>query len=78
MKVGLITSVTFDGLQSNFTMCKHLGATISAENLMDAYFLHPVSKEPIFIVPDGCHVLKLIRNTFALKDMYDADGNIIS
>lgn len=73
-----VTSVTFDGLQANFTMCKHLGATISAENPMDAYFLHPVSKEPISIVPDGCHVLKLIRNAFAYQDMHDADGNIIS
>jgi len=73
-----ITSITFDGLQANFTMCKYLGATISAENPMDVYFPHPVSKEPIFILPDGCHMLKLIRNAFAHDDMYDADGNIIS
>jgi len=73
-----ITSISFDGLQTNFTMCKYLGATISAENPVDAYFPHLVSKEPIFILPDGCRLFKLIRNAFVYDDIYDADGNIIS
>lgn len=73
-----ITSITFDGLQSNITMCKELGVTISAENHENAYFLHPVSKKPVFIMPDGCHALKLIRNAFANDIIYDGDGNVIS
>lgn len=32
----------------------------------------------MFIVPDGCHVLKLVRNALHKQDFFDADGNIIS
>lgn len=73
-----ITSITFDGLQTNFAMCAKLGAKISADNLTDARFVNPLFEKPIYVLPDGCHVLKLIRNAFANQDIYDADGNVIS
>ena len=34
-----VTSITFDGLQSNLTMCTKLGAQMSVETLSNQYFL---------------------------------------
>ena len=73
-----VTSITFDGLQSNLTMCTKLGAQMSVETLSNQYFLHPITKEKVYIICDGCRVLKLVRNSIAVQDFFNSDGNIIS
>ena len=46
------------------------------------YFPRPVTKDDydlkIFVICDGCHVLKLLRNSFGSETMYDGEGNLIS
>lgn len=44
---------------------------------MEPSFDHPVTGEPIFAVPDACHMLKLIRNVLDKFDLIDGDGNRI-
>lgn len=73
-----ITSLTFDGLESNFAMCHLLEASTSIDDPLQQFFLHPITKEKVFIICDGCHVLKLLRNSFADLVMYDSDNKIIS
>ena len=73
-----VTSLTFDGLKSNKTMCKKLGATWN-EDTGDYYFPHPVTKDKVYIIYDGCHALKLVRNAFSDgPDFIDAEGRIVS
>lgn len=36
-----------------------------AKDFNKTSFLHPISKESIYVVPDACHMLKLARNTFS-------------
>ena len=73
-----ITSITFDGLQSNITMCTKLGVLQTVENSEKQYFIHPITRKEVYIIYDGCHILKLVRNCIAVEDLYDSDGNIIS
>ena len=74
----IITSITFDGLQSNKTMCNLLEAKVSL-HLNEVFFPHPCTKEKVYIIFDGCHMLKLIRNALGSgKDMYDSNDRLIS
>lgn len=78
-KTGItLTSITFDGLQSNLTMCTILGAKMCVETSSKQFFFHPITKEKVYIICDGCHVLKLVRNSLAVEDLFDLDGNRIS
>ena len=45
---------------------------------MIPYFLHPSNKEKIYALLDVCHMLKLVRNTLAEKEIIlDKDGGKI-
>lgn len=71
-----IISITFDGAATNLGMVKNLGADL--QNIQEgSFFEHPVTKEPIVVIPDACHMLKLIRNTVAEYDLIDNEGNTI-
>jgi len=71
-----IISITFDGATTNLGMVKNLGADL--QNIQEgSFFKHPVTKEPIVVIPDACHMLKLIRNTVAEYDLIDNEGNTI-
>lgn len=70
-----ICSITFDGASSNLVMCKHLGANLKCG--LAAFFDHPVTKAKTFLFLDICHMLKLVRNTFASKLLIDGEGNLI-
>lgn len=72
-----ITSLTFDGLQSNFIICKYLGVKVNVKNL-EHFFLYPVTSEKVFIILDWCHILKLIKNSLVEEDMIDETGQLIS
>lgn len=58
-----ITSLTFDGCPANISMAKELGCSLNIDNIKP-YFSHPLTNKPIFIFPDPCHTLKLLRNAF--------------
>ncbi|KAJ3641435.1 hypothetical protein Zmor_027942 [Zophobas morio] len=73
-----IVSLTFDGAAANLSMAYTLGVDIYNYKNLRTYFLHPLTKEPIFIILDACHMIKLIRN--ALADwgvLYNGDNNPI-
>jgi len=58
-------------------MTTQLGPKLNIDDDLQVYFLHPISKEKIFIFLDS-YMLKLIRNSFGkLQIIVDGDGNII-
>lgn len=60
-----IANLTFDGLQSNISACKALGASFDILN-MKPYILNPNSNK-IHILLDACHMLKVARNCIATE-----------
>jgi len=56
-------------------MVSYLGVNIKKID-EDCFFEHPVTEEPVYVVPDAC--LKLVRNTFAGSTIYDRENNVIS
>lgn len=72
-----VVSITFDGLQTNFAACRRLGARFSIKN-MKPFIVNPVDETKIYIVPDLCHMLKLLRNCLASQgSIEDSSGGII-
>lgn len=72
-----VTSMTFDGCPGNITMAKNLGCSFEIENLK-THFDHPVTRMPIHIFLDPCHMLKLLRNAFeAYGSFVDASNEPI-
>lgn len=74
-----ISNVTFDGFSANSKMCRDLGANLELDDgIFHPYFLNPVDNKRIDIIFDACHMLKLIRNTFAKRRViFDGNGNQI-
>ncbi|CAH2004695.1 unnamed protein product [Acanthoscelides obtectus] len=55
-------------------MCNVLGANFNVEGDFKSYFLQPITKFPVFIFFDACHMVKLIRNCFGTFKIL-TDGN---
>lgn len=69
-----VVSLTFDGAATNIAMCTYLGADISSGSVSFQY-----ADSNIYIWPDPCHNIKLVRNTIGEKRiMMDADNQLIS
>ena len=74
-----VISLTFDGTAANLSMMKILGADFSDVRNLKPYFQHPVSAEPVFLILDACHMLKLVRNYFGEKKLLkDSNNGIIN
>ena len=74
----VIVSLSFDGEASNFSMATNLGCNFEWNLNFKTSFSHPVTQEPVHIFLDPCHMLKLVRGTFAeRKSMVDCDGEFI-
>ena len=72
-----VISLTCDGPSCHMSMLKDLGASLNP-NQLDPSFPHPSSGERVFVLLDVCHMLKLLRNSFATCGLLkDAEGNII-
>lgn len=73
-KTGIkIVGLTFDGLISNFAMAQEMGASIEEKP-----FIQNPHSDKIYLFPDACHMIKLIRNCFASKKkLYDGEENCI-
>ena len=70
-----VEALTFDGASSNIAMAKNLGCSFDVNNLKP-YFSHPTTNAKVNIMLDACHMLKLIRNTFAdWGYIKDEEGN---
>lgn len=60
-------------------MAKILGCSLEPNDGMKTTFDHPVTKEPIAIFLDACHMIKLVRNYLqAYGNIVDGNGNVIS
>lgn len=71
----VVTNTTFDGLPANGKMCKLLNADldINSSNFKPSICVDEM--EPIHIIYDHCHMLKLIRNALGNKKvLYDSSG----
>ena len=73
-----VISLTFDGTAANLSMMKILGADFSDVRNLKPYFQHLVIAEPVFLILDACHMLKLVRNYFGEKKLLkDSNNGII-
>ena len=73
-----VISLTCDGPSCHFSMLSALGASLHPSNLIP-YFPHPENEnETIYALLDVCHMLKLVRNTLAEKEIIvNKDGGKI-
>jgi len=64
----IVESVTFDGAVVNKSMVTALGANFDyfSPNFKP-WFDHPITKQPVLVFWDACHMLKLIRNALGDK-----------
>lgn len=64
----LVKNLSFDGLKTNFAMCRLFGANFElyTKKFMP-YFENPINKEKVYIIFDNCHAEKLARNTLGNK-----------
>jgi len=73
-----VVSLTLDGTSEHLSMVQKLGAKFDTNNVIQPYFLHPITQQYIYVIFDACHMLKLIRNIFGkAKILFDSDGNKI-
>lgn len=72
-----VSSITCDGASANVSTIKHLGCNFEYETV-ESSFPHPVTKDPVCVMLDPCHMLKLVRNCLGDKKcMLDQNGNYI-
>lgn len=62
----VVQTTTFDGLQTNFSAMRMLGASFILTDFRPAVE-NPVNKTQIKIILDACHMLKLLRNCLQEK-----------
>ena len=76
-----IYSLTYDGEPSNTTTVKSLGIRLdfgSAYTPPKLHFSNPATNEPVWIIPDPCHMLKNIRNCLGdYGTLVDGEGKLI-
>ncbi|KAF4517055.1 hypothetical protein B566_EDAN004675 [Ephemera danica] len=74
----IVTSLTFDGHPMNINAAKALGVEILKDN-QKSFIPHPITNEPVEVIIDPCHSLKLARNTFGAQGiLYDINGRAIN
>jgi hypothetical protein len=68
-----VLSLTCDGPSCHLTMLSELGACLKPDNLQPS-FPHPAdATSTVQVMLDACHMLKLVRNTFA-EGLVTKDG----
>lgn len=72
-----LSAITFDGLRTNPSMCRLLGADLDVYSETFSPFFN-LENRGIGVLFDFSHVIKLARNVFGTKKvLFDADGNKI-
>lgn len=75
----IVRSLTFDGISVSQTCAKELGANLKNGPDFRPWFYHPRHKdERVFLFPDACHNLKLVRNTMGDYTLSDSEGRLIT
>lgn len=73
-----IISITCDGPTANFTMMEELDGRVKKIAQLQTYFEHPSNSALVYIILDACHILKLLRNCWAvLGIIIDDERNLI-
>jgi DNA transposase THAP9 len=65
----VICALTFDGDPANIKMTEEMGAKFNDDDLCAA-FIDPFSDRIVQIILDMCHMLKLIRNNLAKREVF--------
>lgn len=74
----IVSNITFDGLPANGKMCDLLGATLKINSPSFKPSFHVDESEPIHIIYDHCHMLKLMRNTLGNNQiLFNSSGGRI-
>lgn len=74
----IVTSLTCDGPNANFSMASELGADFSNISNIKSHFNHPSDQSKVYIIFDPCHMLKLLRNNWVKCGRFmDMEGNIV-
>ena len=61
----VVLTITMDGLGSNLSAAEKLGARLNPDSPnFTTSFPHPQSNDPIYVIMDPAHMLKLMRNLF--------------
>lgn len=72
-----IVSLTLDGTSVNFSMCESLGANLEPGPNFSPTITIPDVPNKIYVWPDSCHMLKLLRNLFfEYKVIFSNSGTI--
>jgi hypothetical protein len=73
-----ITSITTDGLKTNFTAANKLGCDLYGTSYAEirSTFPHPVTGQAVGYIPDAVHMLKLARNCLGTYDLESPSGVI--
>jgi hypothetical protein len=65
--------LTFDGTATNFSTANVLGADLRI-NSLKTHFLHPCTREEVFVILDAYHMIKLVRNALG-EWLYFVNGD---
>lgn len=71
-----VINISFDGLLSNITMCKLLGASFEMDNFKPEFIL-PGQEQKTYIILDPSHMLKLARNCVGNHNLILENGEEI-
>jgi hypothetical protein len=71
-------SITFDGAPTNLNMFTSLRANFNYfSESFQPFFVNPITEENCFVFFDLCHMIKLVRNTFADKKILSIKHDVI-
>lgn len=70
-----ILNIVFDGYRANATMASRLGANLDVNSRNFRPYFYAPNGQRIFIMYDNCHMVKLVRNNIALKQILFDDKN---
>ena len=72
-----VCTLTMDGHATNTAMCGLFGCQLDPSKHLKTYFYVDGCAEPIFVIMDACHMIKLVRNMLqAYKSIKTSAGNI--
>ena len=71
-----ICTFTFVGTSVNISTAEHLAANFD-DIEKEIFFRHTINNDPIYIVFDPCHMMKLARTTLSDFNLLDDNGNEI-
>lgn len=72
---GTVLSISFDGLPANLSAVKKLGACLDPDKGINPQIEFPDAQDPnkihsCNIMPDACHMLKLVRNNWKTRSVF--------